>query len=161
MEHIQNNRSEALVGKENYMPPSPGLAAWEIVLSAIAVGAVGGFVSGLLTNGGIVSPSRDKKTVRLGAIADLIIGAVAGLVPCLQALITAQTPYTNTTLFTVLVASLLLGLAGARGLQSEIDKGQYKEAVGKALKQKPNDTLAGEVGKLSAGALLKKVSLSG
>jgi hypothetical protein len=108
-----------------------------VVLVVLVGGALGGVVNALMTDNSFVLPKPEDGIWRAGIIGNVIVSAVAGLIawgsvsPVAGVIICSisaceikPADEKNLTLLTVgtLMTSILVGIAGARWLTSEIDK---------------------------------------
>ena len=129
-----------------------------VILSICIVGAVGGLINALVTgNGSIARPEIDpenKTILRLGVIANVVIGAFAAFIswalygPLSTTLITLPRP-PEAAPIQLAVSSIgtagLIGFAGARWLTAEVERTVLKTATSEALTKAANPQAAAQV----------------
>lgn len=130
---------------------------WLMLLYIFLAGAVGGIVNALMTDNGFILPKSEdvdgKTTVlRPGYIGNIVIGAIGaviswGLYGPLSSVLIAGTPEAlkaNVSPEKVglslasLVGAVMIGVAGARWLTSEVDKNLLKAAASQAAGSQPS-----------------------
>lgn len=130
---------------------------WLMLLYIFLAGAIGGIINALTTDNGFVLPKREdvdgKTTVlRPGYLGNILIGAVGAVVswglygPLSSVLIagTSEAIKANVSPEKVglslasLVGAVLIGVAGARWLTSEVDKNLLKAAAAQAAGSQPS-----------------------
>src|SRR5581483_5107263 len=108
------------------------ISLWLLLALISLAGAVGGLVNGLLDSNGFLLPCMQEvnglRILRPGFLGNLLIGIVAatlswGLYGPLSAtaLFSAQSVSSTFTLSS-LVGAILIGIAGARWINTELDK---------------------------------------
>jgi len=116
--------------------------AWYCVSLISLAGAVGGVINALLSDNGFIFPKYRRGVWCPGVLANVLIGAVAALISWALYGSGAGVELGETTRAEIslklpaLAGALLVGVAGAKWLTSEADKGLLKESV-KLAGQKP------------------------
>ena len=116
--------------------------AWYCVSLISLAGAVGGVINALLSDNGFIFPKYRRGVWCPGVLANVLIGAVAALISWALYGSGAGVELGETTRAEIslklpaLAGALLVGVAGAKWLTSEADKGLLKESV-KVAGQKP------------------------
>lgn len=124
---------------------------WLMLLYVSLAGSVGGIVNALMTDNGFILPKSEKVEdkiiiLRPGYIGNILIGAVSAVVswglygPLSSVLIagTVEALKANVSPDKVglslasLVGAIMIGVAGARWLTSEVDKSLLKAAAAQA-----------------------------
>jgi len=135
--------------------------AWYCVSLISLAGAVGGVINALLSDNGFIFPKYRRGIWCPGVLTNVLIGAVAALIswslygsgagvePTLRAEISLKLP--------ALAGALLVGVAGAKWLTSEADKGLLKESVKVAGQKSLTDQECEKVGQGSALDVLQRV----
>lgn len=139
--------------------------AWYCVLLISLAGAVGGVINAMLSGHRLTLPSYQEGVWCPGFIGNVLIGAVAALTswalygsgagvelgsnPTLRAEISLKLP--------ALAGALMVGMAGAKWLTSESDKGLYKESIKEAGKKPLTDQQREKVVQGSALNVLQSV----
>ncbi|MBD2028137.1 hypothetical protein [Leptolyngbya sp. FACHB-711] len=116
-------------------------------------GAIGGLVNAIITDNGFFCPRVEQvkniRVVRPGFIGNVFIGAVAAIVswglysPFAQVNLLERHELSLTP--STIAAAMLIGVAGAKWLTSEVDKGLLKVAASEAAKSKPCAQTAQEI----------------
>jgi len=124
---------------------------WLMLLYVFFAGAVGGVINALMTDNGFILPKKEDvdgkaSVLRPGYLGNILIGAIGavvswGLYGPLSSVLIAGTPealQTNVSPDKIglslasLVGAILIGIAGARWLTSEVDKNLLKAAASTA-----------------------------
>jgi hypothetical protein len=127
------------------------VSMWLMLLYVFLVGAVGGVVNALMTDNGFILPKSEdvdgKTTVlRPGYLGNILIGAVGAVVSwglygplssfnivgTSEALTANASPERVGLTLAALVGAVMVGVAGARWLTSEVDKNLLKAAASQA-----------------------------
>jgi len=138
--------------------------AWYCVSLISLAGAVGGIINALLSDNGFIFPKYRRGIWCPGVLANVLIGAVAALTSWALYGSGAAVELGQTTLraeislkLPALAGALLVGIAGAKWLTSESDKGLLKESVKEAGKKPLTDQQSQEVVQGSALDVLQRV----
>jgi hypothetical protein len=121
--------------------------AWYCVILISSAGAVGGIINALLSGQRRVTmPSYQDGVWCPGVLANVLIGAVAAVTSWALYGSGAAIELAQTTLrseislkLPALAGALMVGMAGAKWLTSESDKGAWKESVNEAGKKQLTD----------------------
>jgi hypothetical protein len=143
----------------------PSTNAWYCVGLISLAGAVGGVINALLSgHSRVILPSYHEGVWCPGIITNVLIGAVAALTSWALYGSGAGVELAQTNLseeislkLPALAGALLVGIAGAKWLTSESDKGLYKESVKEAGKKPLTDEQRERVVQGSALEVLQKV----
>ena len=123
------------------------MSAWYCVILISSAGAVGGIINALLSGQRRVTmPSYQDGVWCPGVLANVLIGAVAAVTSWALYGSGAAIELAQTTLrseislkLPALAGALMVGMAGAKWLTSESDKGAWKESVNEAGKKQLTD----------------------
>ena len=121
---------------------------WTCAVLITTAGAVGGVINALLTDNGFVLPTRMNGVLCPGFLTNILVGAFSAFASWAfygsgASIDLAQaTERTQISLrFSALAGALLVGVAGARWITSEVDKQLLKETVKVAAKKEiPTET---------------------
>ena len=121
--------------------------AWYCVILISSAGAVGGIINALLSgHRRVTMPSYQDGVWCPGVLANVLIGAVAAVTSWALYGSGAAIELAQTTLrseislkLPALAGALMVGMAGAKWLTSESDKGAWKESVNEAGKKQLTD----------------------
>lgn len=139
--------------------------AWYCVTLISSAGAVGGVINAMLSgHSRVILPTYRSGVWCPGVIANVLIGAVAALTSWALYGSGAGVELGQTTLraeislkLPALAGALLVGIAGAKWLTSESDRGLLKESVKEAGKKPLTDQQREEVVQGSALDVLQNV----
>jgi hypothetical protein len=127
---------------------------WLLFLIVAGAGAVGGLVNAFLSDNGFVLPRKDENAgrtiLRPGFLGNVLVGAVAAAMswglygPAANLDILGRGEGTVTPVLTIsaFFGALLVGVAGARVLSSEIDKRLLRAAASEAVSAPARSDLA-------------------
>jgi hypothetical protein len=137
--------------------------AWYCVSLISLAGAVGGVINALLSDNGFIFPKYRRGVWCPGVLANVLIGAVAALISWALYGSGAGVELGETTRAEIslklpaLAGALLVGVAGAKWLTSEADKGLLKESVKVAGQKSLTDQECEKVVQGSALDVLQRV----
>ena len=139
--------------------------AWYCVILISSAGAVGGVVNALLSgHRRVTMPSYQDGVWCPGVLANMLIGAVAALTSWALygsgvAIELAQTNLRSeiSLKLPALAGAFLVGMAGAKWLTSESDRGAWKESVNEAGKKPLTDEQRQKIVQGSPFEVLHKV----
>ena len=117
-------------------------------------GGLGGVINALVTDNGFFMPRAEKvkggAIIRMGFLTNILVGAAAGFVTwaATTGLVIGMSPTSpnDTNLpISALGNAVLVGIAGARVISSEIDKRLLKATAHEAAKSSPSHTAADQI----------------
>lgn len=117
-------------------------------------GGLGGVINALVTDNGFFLPRAEKvkgsAIIRMGFLTNILVGAAAGFVTwaATTGLIIGTPPASsmdNNLPVSALGNAVLVGIAGARVISSEIDKRLLKATAHEAAKSGPSDIAASQI----------------
>jgi hypothetical protein len=140
---------------------------WTCAALITTAGALGGVINALLTDNGFVLPTRISGVLCPGFLTNVLVGAFSAFASWAfygsgASIDLAQTTErTQISLrFSALAGALLVGVAGARWITSEVDKQLLKETVKVAAGKQIPDEMCGEILKRTPRQILEAVRQS-
>ena len=131
---------------------------WLMLLYVFLAGGLGGVVNALMTDNGFILPKSEDvdgnmTVIRPGYLGNILIGAVGAVVswglygPLSNVLIAGTTEALSASVkadqvgltLASLVGAVMIGVAGARWLTSEVDKNLLKAAAAQAASSQSSD----------------------
>lgn len=152
------------------------IGIWMALLLVIIAGTIGGAVNALMSDNGFVLPQYDSqdgvRILRPGYVGNMVIGAVSAAVSwglygpasgqaiIVDHLTPSMPPGPPQTALTIagLLGAVLVGVAGARWLSSEVDKSLLRAAASQAALATKNEALAAQVAIASPSEALRAAS---
>lgn len=138
------------------------MSMWFVLKAVILAGAAGGLVNAVITDNGFFCPRIEQvksiRVIRPGFLGNVFVGAVAAVVswglysPFAQVNLLEHHELSLTP--STIAAAMLIGIAGAKWLTSEVDKSLLKIAASEAAKSKPCAQTAQEILRVSPAQVL-------
>lgn len=141
------------------------MVVWILLLIVFAAGVMGGTVNALLSDNGFVMPVREAGILRPGWVGNALTGGVAASIswsmygPLGTYSIVGSSgsmPGADLTL-SAFGAAILVGVAGARWLTSEVDKSLLRAAGVEVAKQTSSESLVAAMASSTPAAALNAV----
>jgi hypothetical protein len=123
------------------------MTVWLAGIIIFGIGLVGGVANALMTDKGIVLPSREGGLLIPGFLGNVFMGGITAVVLWGLYSVIGQEPLTSsyTPTLAEVIGGLVSGAGGARLLANEIDKTAMRQTAVNAAKALPNLELAEKI----------------
>ena len=137
---------------------------WGLLLIVVGAGGIGGTINALISDNGFTLPKRQEGILRPGWLGNALVGAVSaaiswslyGPLAGVPLIAVAGVPTAKGNLTVAAVGgAILVGVAGARWLSSEVDKSLLRAAGVEVAKKQQLDDVAKKLSTASPAAALQ------